>query len=115
MPRWIYLATTIPTLTILGVGIVVVYYKCKKNKCKNRSAKIDRLATNRGKTAETSRYNAVLACTGDRNDVYIEEDNPMQHEENSVILTGVMQEQDHEVEAKPAFPVLRLAPPVTNK
>ena len=25
VPRWIYLATTIPTLTVLGVGIIAVY------------------------------------------------------------------------------------------
>ena len=31
VPRWIYLATTIATLTILGVGIIAVYYKCKKH------------------------------------------------------------------------------------
>ena len=48
VPRWIYLATTIPTLTILKVGIIAVYYKCKK-----RSAKIYRLARNRGKTRDT--------------------------------------------------------------
>ena len=30
MPRWIYLATTIPTLTILGMGIIVDYYKLRK-------------------------------------------------------------------------------------
>ena len=35
VPRSIYLATTIPTLTISGEGIMAVYYKCKK-----RSAKI---------------------------------------------------------------------------
>ena len=43
------------------------------------------------------------------------EDNSTQHEEDSVVLIGVKQKQDHEVEAKPAFPVLRLAPPVTTQ
>ena len=46
-PRWIYLATTVPTLTI------AVYYKCKKNRCRKRSAKIYRLARNRGRTIQT--------------------------------------------------------------
>ena len=32
-----YVASTIPTLTILGVGVITVYYKCKKNKCKKRT------------------------------------------------------------------------------
>ena len=62
----------------------------------------------------TPSYNAVPGCTGGRDDVYIEEDNSMQHEEDSVVLTGVMQRWDQEVEVKPAFPVLRLAPHVTN-
>ena len=98
--RWIYLATTMPTLTILGVGIIPVYYKCKK-----RSAKIYMLARNRGKTMEKPGYNAIPVYTGDRDDIYIEEDNSTRHEEDSVVLTGVKQKQDHEVEAKSAFPV----------
>ena len=77
MPRWKYLATTIPILTILGVGIIAVYYKCKK-----RFSKIYRLSRNRGKTMETPGYNAVPVCTGDRDDIYMEEDNSMQHEED---------------------------------
>ena len=89
MPRWIYIAATIPTLTILGVGIIAVYYKCNKNKCKKRSTMIYRLARNRGKTMETPGYNVLPICTRDRGDVYIEEDNSTQHEEDSVILTGV--------------------------
>ena len=40
----------------------------------------------------------------------MEEDNSTQHEENSVVLTGVKQKQEHAVEAKSLFPVLRLAP-----
>ena len=67
--RWIYLNTTIPTLTILGLGIIAVYVKCKKNKYKKRSAKIYRLARNRGKTMETFGYNAVPVCTGDKDNV----------------------------------------------
>ena len=59
-------------------------------------------------------YNVVPVCTGDRDDAYMEEDNSMQHEEDSVLPIVVKQKQDHEVEAKPAIPVLRLAPPVTN-
>ena len=110
MLRWIYLATTVPTLTILGVGIIAIYYKCKK-----RSAKIHRLARNRGKTIETPGYNAVPVYNGDRDDVYMEEDISMQHEEDSFLPTGVKQKQDHEVEAKSAFPVLRIAPPVTTQ
>ena len=61
---------------------------------------------------ETPRYNDVPVCTGDRDDVYIEEDNSTLHVEDSVVLTGVKQKQDHEVEAKLVFSVLRLAPPV---
>ena len=57
---------------------------------------------------ETPGYNGVPVCTGDRDDIYMEEDNSTQHEEDSVVLTGVKQRQDHEVEAKSAFPVLRL-------
>ena len=83
--------------------------------CKNKSAKINRLARDRDKTTETPGYNAVPVYTGDRGEVYIEEDNSMQHKEDSVILTGVKQKQDHELEAKSAFPVIRLATPVTNK
>ena len=110
VPRWIYLGTTIPTLTMLWVGIVAVYYKCKK-----RSAEIYRLPRNKGKTTETPGYNTVPVYTGDRDDVYMEEDNSTQHEEDSVVLTGVKLGQDHEVEAKSAFHVLRLAPPVTTQ
>ena len=94
MPRWKYLATTIPTLTILGVGIIPFYYKCKK-----RPAKIYRLSRNRGKTAKTPGYNAVPVNTWDRDDVYMEGDNSTQHEEDSVVLTGVNEKQDHEVDA----------------
>ena len=53
--------------------------------------------------------------TGHRDYVYMEEDNSTQHEEDSVVLTGMKQKQDNEVEAKSAFHVLKLAlaPPVT--
>ena len=64
---------------------------------------------------ETCGYNAVSVCTGDKGDVYMEEDNSTQYEKDSVVLTGVKQEQNHEVEAKSAFPVLRLAPPITTQ
>ena len=57
----------------------------------------------------------LCQSTGDREDVYMEEDNSMQHEEDSVVLTGVKQMQDHEVEAKSALLVLRLAPPFTTQ
>ena len=36
-------------------------------------------------------YNAVPVYTEDRIDVYMEGDNCMQHEEDSVVLTGVRQ------------------------
>ena len=91
MPKWIYLVTMIPTLTIVGMGTIAVY-----NKCKKRSAKNYRLTRNRGKTMETSGHNAVPFCTGDKGDVYMEEDNCMQHVEDAVILTGVKQKQDKE-------------------
>ena len=58
-------------------------------------------------------YNIVLVYIGDRDDVNMEEHNYTQHKEDSVVLTGIKQKQDHEVEAKSAFPVLRLAPPIT--
>ena len=45
---------------------------------------------------ETPGYSAVPVYTGDRDDVYMEEDNSTQHEEDSVVLTGVKQKQDHE-------------------
>ena len=64
VPRWIYLAITIPTLTVVGVGIIAVYYKCKRG-----PTKIYRLARNGGKTMETPGYNAVAVYTGDRYDV----------------------------------------------
>ena len=57
------------------------------------------LTRNRGKTMETPEYNAVPVCTQDRDDVYIEEDNFTWHKEGSVVLMGVKQKQDHEVEA----------------
>ena len=41
--------------------------------------------------------------------------NATQYEEDSVVLTGVKHMQDHEEEAKSAFCVLRLAPPVTTQ
>ena len=97
------------------MGIIAVYFKCKKNKCKKRSPKIYRLARNRGKTIKTPWYSAVPVYTGDRDDVYMEEDNSTWHEEHSVVLTGMKQKQDHEVETMSAFPVPRLAPPVTTQ
>ena len=66
---------------------------------------IYRLARNIGKTVETPGYNAVPVYTGDRDDVYMEEDNSTQHEEDSVVLTGLKQKQNHGVEGKSAFPV----------
>ena len=84
MARWIYLATTIPTSTILRMGIIYGFYKCKK-----ASAKIYRLARNRGKTVGTLGYSAVPVYTGDRDDVHMEEDNSTYHEEDSVVFTGV--------------------------
>ena len=95
MPREIYLATMICTLTISGVGIIAAYYKCKK-----RSAKFYRLARNRGKTMETPGFNAVPVCHGDNDEVYMVEDNSTQYEEVSVVLTGEKQKQDQEEEAK---------------
>ena len=81
VPRWIYLTAMIPTLTILGVGIIVIYYKWKK-----RSAKVYRLARSRAKITETPGYNAVPVCTGDKDNVYMEEDNSTQHEKYSLSL-----------------------------
>ena len=97
------------TLTILGVGIIAVYCKCEKR------SKIYRLARNRGKTMGTPGYNVVQVCTGNKDDVYTEEDNSTQHEKDSVVLMGVKEKQEHEVEAKSAFPVLWLVPPVTTQ
>ena len=63
---------------------------------------------------ETPGFNAVPVCTGGKDDVYTE-DNPTHHEEHSLVHMGVKEKQDHEVEVKSAFPVLRLAPPVTTQ
>ena len=60
-------------------------------------------------------YNALPVYTQNRGDVYMAEDNAMQHEEDSVVLTGMKQKQDYEMEAKSAFCVLRLAPPGTTQ
>ena len=57
--KWIYHATMIPTLSVLGLGNITAYYK-------KRSAKIYRFTRNRGKTMKTPGYNAVLVCTGNR-------------------------------------------------
>ena len=86
------------------VGIIAVYYKHKK-----RSAKIYRVARNRSKTVETPGYNAVSVYTGDRDDIYMEENNSTQHEQDSVVLIGVKWKQDYEVEARWAFPFLRFS------
>ena len=64
---------------------------------------------------ETPGYNAMPVYTGDRGDVYMEEDNSMQHEEESVVLTGLKEKQGHDMKAKSVFPVLRLAPPGTTQ
>ena len=53
--------------------------------------------------------------SGERDDVYMEEDNSTQYEEDSIVLTGVKQKKNHEVEFKSAFPVLRLEHPVTTE
>ena len=64
---------------------------------------------------KTPWHSILQVYTGDRDDVYMEENNSTQHEEDSVVLTGVKQMQDHEVEAKSASPVLQLAHPVTKQ
>ena len=45
---------------------------------------------------ETPGYNVVPFHTGDRDYVHMEKGNSTQHEDDSVVLTGV---QDHDVEA----------------
>ena len=64
---------------------------------------------------EAPGYNAVPVCAGDGDAVYMEEDTYIQHEEDSVVLIGLKQKQDHKVEAKSAFLLLGLAPPVTTQ
>ena len=64
---------------------------------------------------ETSGYNAVPVSTGNKYDVYMEDNNSQQHEKDSVVLTGVKQKQDQEDKARLAFPMLRLAPPFTTQ
>ena len=64
---------------------------------------------------ETPGCNTIPVCTGDKDDVFLEEDNSIPHEEDSVVFTCVKKKQDHEVEAKSAFPVLRLAPFLTTQ
>ena len=93
------------------MGIIAIYPKCKKK----RSAKIYRLARNRGKTMETPGYNDMPVCIGNKDDVYMEEDNSTQHEKDSVVLTGVMQKQDQVKKSKSAFPVLRPTLPITTE
>ena len=63
---------------------------------------------------EAPGYNPVPVYNGDRDDVYMEEDNSTQNEDDSVVLIGVKQKENHEVEAKSVFPVLRLPSPVTT-
>ena len=67
------------------------------------------------KTMKTSWYKAVPVYTRDGDDVYMEEDKSTQHEEDSFALAGVKQKQDHEVESKSEFPLLRLACPVITQ
>ena len=113
VPRWIYLGTIIPTLTIIGMRSIAVYYKYKKNKCKKTYAKIYGLARNRGKTTEilgTMLCHFVLGTEMMSIWKMI-----IPHKEDSDVLTGVKQRQDHEVEAKSVLPVLRLAPSVTTQ
>ena len=92
------------------MGITAVYYKCKE-----RSARIYRLARNRGKNNGDTWVQCMPVYTGDRDDVYMEEENSTQHEEDSLVLTDVKQRQDHELDTKSAFFVLRQAPPVTTQ
>ena len=103
------------TLPILGVGVIPVYYKCKKNKCKKRSAKIYTLSRNRGKTTETLGTMLCQSIVGTEKMSIWKKiiPNSTWHEEDSVVITGVMQKQ--EVEAKSTFPALRLEPPVTTQ
>ena len=64
---------------------------------------------------EKTGYKALPVYTGDRDDVYMEEDNLTQYEEDLVFLSGVKQMWDHGVEAKSVFSVLSLEPPVTTQ
>ena len=79
------------------------------------SAKIYRIARNSGKTMQTPGCNAVPVCTGDRDDVYMEDNNSMQHEEDSVVLTGARQKQDQEVEAQASIPCAKASTSYENR
>ena len=92
--EWIFIAIiVISALTLLGLGLTLVFHIYK------RSAKVAyRLARNRRKTTEAPvLYKAVPVYTGDKDDVFVEEEISTQSAEldetNAVILTGVKQQQ----------------------
>ena len=92
--EWIFIANiVISALTLLGLGLTLVFYIYKS------SARVScRLARNRGKTTEAPvLYKALPAYTGDKDDVFMEEEICTQSSEldetSAVILTGVKQQQ----------------------
>ena len=101
--------TVISALTLLGLGLTLVFYKYK------RSAKVSyRLARNRGKTTDTPLlYKAVPVYTGDKDDFFMEEETSTQSAEldetNAVILIGVKQQQSQSKQTMLVFPVVKLA------
>ena len=113
--EWIFIAfIVISALTLLGLGLTLVFYIHKK------SAKVSyRLARNTGKTTEApALYKAVPVYTGDKDDVFKEEEISTQsaelEETNAVILTGVKWQQSQSKQTRSAFPVLKLAGSTTS-
>ena len=102
-PKWIFIAIiVVSALTLLGLGLTLVFYICK------RSAKVFcRLARNRGKTTEAPvLYKAVSVYTVDKDDVFTEEEISTQFAEldetNTVILTGIKQQQSQSKQPQPS-------------
>ena len=104
----------ISALTLLGLGLTVVFYIYRK------SARVSyMLARKRGKTTEApGLYKAVLVYTGDKDDVFMEEEISTQSTEldetNAVILTCVKQQQIQSKQTRLVFPVLKLAGSTTS-
>ena len=93
----------ISALTLLGLGLTLVFYIYK------RFAKVSyKLVRNRGKTTEAhALYKAVPVYTGDKDDVFMEEQISTQSAELgepcAVILTGVQQQQSQSKKTRSVF------------
>ena len=126
--EWIFIVIILisaSTLLVLELTLVLYIYK--------RSAKVSyRLARNRGKTEAPVLYKAVSVYTGNKGDVFMEEEISTQHAEldetNAVVPTGikqpqsqskqtstsVKQQQSQSKHTRSAFAVLKLAGSTTS-